>query len=96
VIIKARLKGHEFHLLTLAELLRKGDPAVAIDDEGYCLSFTAPEGLLDDGSRLHDATSVLLRRVNGVARTLSSDFRPGPAPTFRSSSWDAVLPYYRP
>src|SRR4029450_6632532 len=38
--------------------------------------FTAPDGLLDDGSRLYDAASVLLRRVNGVARTLSSDFWP--------------------
>jgi hypothetical protein len=76
MLIKARLEGHEFDLLTLAELFREGDPAVATDDEGYYLSFTAPDGLLDDGSRLYDAASVLLRRVNGVARTLSSDYRP--------------------
>jgi hypothetical protein len=76
MLIKARLKGHEFDLLTLAELFREGDPAVAGDHEDYYLSFTAPDRLLDDGSRLYDAASVLLRRVNGVARTLSSDFRP--------------------
>jgi hypothetical protein len=35
VLIRARLKGHEFDLLTLAELFREGDPAVAADDEGY-------------------------------------------------------------
>jgi hypothetical protein len=76
VLIKARLKGHEFDLLTLAELFREGDPAVAADDESYYLSFTAPDELFDDGGGLYDAASVLLRRVNGVTRTLSSDFRP--------------------
>jgi hypothetical protein len=76
VLIKACLKGHEFDLLTLAELFREGDPTVATDHEGYYLSFSAPDGLLDDGARLYDAASVLLRRVNGVARTLGSDFRP--------------------
>jgi hypothetical protein len=76
MLVKARLQGHEFDLLTLAELFREGDPAVASDDEGYCLSFTASDRLVDDGSRLSDAASVLLHRVNGVARTLSSDFRP--------------------
>jgi hypothetical protein len=59
-----------------AELFRDGDPAVATDDEGYYLSFTVPDELLRDGGGLHDAASVLLRRVNGVARTLGSDFRP--------------------
>jgi hypothetical protein len=58
VLIKVRLEGHEFDLLILAELFREGDPAVATDHEGYCLSFTAPDGLLDDGARLHDAASV--------------------------------------
>jgi hypothetical protein len=76
MLIKARLKGHEFDLLTLAELFREGDPAIVADDEGYFLSFTAPDGLLDDGSRLYDAASVLLRRVNGVARMLSDEIRP--------------------
>jgi hypothetical protein len=76
VLIKARLKGHEFDLLTLAELFRAGDPAVATDDEGYYLSFTVPDELFRDGGGLHNAASVLLRRVNGVARTLSSDCRP--------------------
>jgi hypothetical protein len=76
VLIKARLTAHEFDLLTLAELFGAGDPAVAADDEGYYLSFSVPDELFGDGGRLHDAASVLLRRVNGVARTLSSDVRP--------------------
>jgi hypothetical protein len=76
MLIKAHLQGHSFDLLTLAEQFREGDPAVATNAEGYYLSFTAPDVLLDDASRLYDAASVLLRRVNGVARSLSSDFRP--------------------
>ena len=76
MLIKARLKGHEFDLLTLAELFGEGDPAVAADDEGCYLSFSVPQELFPDGGGLHDAASVLLRRVNGVARTLSSDTRP--------------------
>jgi hypothetical protein len=72
MLIKARLKGHEFDLLTLAELFGTGDPAVAVDDEGYYLCFTAPDELFGDGGGLHNAASVLLRRVNGVARTLSN------------------------
>jgi hypothetical protein len=76
VLIKARLKGHEFDLLTLAELFGEGEPAVATDDEGYYLRFTVPDGLFGDGGGLHDAASKLLRRVNGVARTISSDARP--------------------
>jgi hypothetical protein len=76
VLIKARLKGHDFDLFTLAELFREGDPAVASDAEGHYLSFAAPNGLFDDGSRLYEAVSLLLHRVNGVARACMSDFRP--------------------
>jgi hypothetical protein len=76
MLLKARLHGHQLDLLTLAELFREGDPAVATDHEGHYLSFTAPDGLPDDGVRLSDAASVLLRRVNGVARALTSDCRP--------------------
>jgi hypothetical protein len=43
---KARLKGHEFDLRTLAELFREGDTAVATDQEGYYFSFTAPTASL--------------------------------------------------
>jgi hypothetical protein len=59
MLINAHLKGHEFDLLTLAELFREGDPAVAGDHEGYYLSFTAPDELPDDGAQLYDAASVL-------------------------------------
>jgi hypothetical protein len=42
VLVKAHLTGHEFDLLTLAELFGEGDPTVATDDEGYYLRFTVP------------------------------------------------------
>ncbi len=76
MLIKARLKGHEFDLITLAELFREGDPAVATDDEGYYLSFVAPDDLFRDGGRLYEAASSLLCQVNGVGRANGSDFRP--------------------
>lgn len=76
MLIKARLTGHNFDLITLAELFREGRPAVAVDDDGHYLSFVAPDELLDDGARLYKIASSLLRQVNGVARVLRSDFRP--------------------
>jgi hypothetical protein len=76
VYIRARLKGHEFDLLTLTELFGEGDPGVASDGEGYFLRCFIPDELFRDGGGLHDTASVLVRRVNGVARTLSSDYRP--------------------
>jgi hypothetical protein len=76
MLIKARLKGHEFDLPTLAELFREGDPTVAADNEGYYLSFTAPDALFREAARLHEAASVVLRRVNGIGRVLTDEFRP--------------------
>ena len=75
MLIKARLKGHEFDLITLAELFREGEPAVAADAEGYYLSFSAPEEVFRDGGRLYDAASVVLRRVNAIGRVLTDEFR---------------------
>ena len=68
VLIKARLKGHEFDLITLAELFREGEPAVAADTEGYYLSFAAPEDLVHQGGRLYDAAAVVLRRQHRTHR----------------------------
>jgi hypothetical protein len=76
VLIKARLKGHEFDLITLAELFREGDPAVAADDEGYYLSFSAPDPLFREAGPLYEAAAVVLRRVNGVGYMLTDEFRP--------------------
>ncbi len=76
MLIKARLKGHDFDLTTLAELFREGDPAVASDAEGYYLSFTADDALFREGGRLYEAASVVLRRVNGIGRVLTDEFRP--------------------
>jgi hypothetical protein len=76
VLIKGYLTGHEFDLLTLADLFREGEPAVAVDDQGHYLSFSAPDELFHDGGGLYDAASRLLRQVNGVAQAREGDFRP--------------------
>lgn len=76
MLIKARLKGQEFDLITLAELFREGEPAVSSDAEGYYLSFNESEELFRDGGQLHAAASVLLRRANGVARLNHPEFQP--------------------
>jgi hypothetical protein len=76
VLIKGYLTGHEFDLLTLADLFREGEPAVAVDDQGHYLSFSTPDELFHDGGGLYDAASRLLRQVNGVARAREGDFRP--------------------
>jgi hypothetical protein len=76
MLIKARLKGHEFDLITLAELFSEGEPAVAADVEGYYLTFSAPEALFQQAGQLYDAASVVLRRINAVGRVLTDEFRP--------------------
>lgn len=76
MMIKARLAGHEFDLITLADLFREGDPTIAVDNEGYYLSFADPNDLIDNGSRVYEVASSLLQRVNGVARVRSSNYRP--------------------
>jgi hypothetical protein len=76
MLIKARLKGHEFDLITLAELFSEGEPAVAADAEGYYLTFSAPEALFQQAGQLYDAASVMLRRINAVGRVLTDEFRP--------------------
>jgi hypothetical protein len=76
VLIKAYLKGWESDLLTLADLFREGDPAIAADDEDYYLSFTVPDELFHDAGRLQATASVLLRRVNGLGRVFDHEFLP--------------------
>jgi hypothetical protein len=76
MLIKARLKDHGFDLMTLAELFREGEPTVAEDAQGYYLSFTGSEELFRDAARLHEAASLLLHWVNGVALLHDSEFRP--------------------
>jgi hypothetical protein len=76
MLIKSRLKGHEFDLITLAELFREGDPSVAADAEGYYLNFTTPDEVFHDAGRLYEAASVVLHRVNGIGRVLADEFRP--------------------
>jgi hypothetical protein len=56
--------------------VREGDPAIAADDEGYHLSFTAPDELFHDAERLQATASVLLRRVNGLGRVFDRELLP--------------------
>ena len=74
--VKARLEGHRVDLDTLMQLFRKGDPHVAIDDEGYYLTSAMLDGLLPDVTKLHEVASTLLRQANGAARLLRTGFRP--------------------
>jgi hypothetical protein len=76
VAVKARLEGHSFDLDTLARLFRQGDPHVGVDDKGYFLTSARLDGLIDDGSKLYEVASSLLRTANGAARVLDGGFRP--------------------
>ena len=76
VAVKARLEGHSFDLDCLARLFREGDPRVGSDEEGYYLASSAFDDLFQDGGRLYEAVSAVLRRANGVARALEDGFRP--------------------
>jgi hypothetical protein len=73
VLIKAGLKGHEVDLLTLAELFQEGHPAVATNEDGYHRRFTVPHEFRNSGG-LHDAASVQLRRVSGIAGHSAATF----------------------
>jgi hypothetical protein len=75
VIVKAWLDGDRIDLDTLAEVLPAGDTWVACDDDGFYL--TAAE--IDNrpaGVRFYEVAPVVLQRVNGLARVLSSGYRP--------------------
>lgn len=74
--VKAKLEGHAFDLDALVELFRVGEPKVGKEDDGYYLTSSDLDGLMDDGGRLFEAATRLLQRVTGVARMLDSSFRP--------------------
>ncbi|MGW6962386.1 hypothetical protein [Streptomyces chartreusis] len=74
--VKAKLEGHTFDLDALIELFREGDPKVSKEEDGYYLSSSQLDGLMDDGGRLFEAATRLLQKVTGVARVLDSSFRP--------------------
>ncbi|WP_328365564.1 hypothetical protein OG800_35495 [Streptomyces sp. NBC_00445] len=74
--VKAKLEGHSFDLDALVELFREGDPKVSKEVDGYYLSSSELDGLIDDGGQLLSTATRLLQRVTGVARILDSSFRP--------------------
>ncbi|MFI6681994.1 hypothetical protein [Kribbella sp. NPDC050470] len=74
--VKVRLEGHGFDLDTLADLFGYGEPMVSSDADGYYLAASSLDGLFEDGGRLRDAAEVILRRANGVARSLTDGYRP--------------------
>ncbi|MFC4504085.1 MULTISPECIES: hypothetical protein [Streptomyces] len=74
--VKARIEGHVFDLDTLCELFSVGDPQISKESDGYYLASDDLDGLLDESGRLIEISSLLLRRVVGVARALDGSFRP--------------------
>jgi hypothetical protein len=75
VIVKAWLDGDRIDLETLAELLPAGDTRVVAHGDGYYL--TAVE--IDNrpaGVPSSEVAPVVLQRVNGLGRVLSSGYRP--------------------
>jgi hypothetical protein len=72
---KVWLEGHVFDLETLGDLFRSGDPLVAQDpSDGYYLESSS---LQDSNGQIDvSATETLVKRINGVARTVDVDFRP--------------------
>ncbi|MFF4362966.1 hypothetical protein ACFY1U_35225 [Streptomyces sp. NPDC001351] len=74
--VRARIEGHVFDLDTLCELFADGEPRVSKESDGYYLASDELDGLINEGGRLLEAASLVLRRVVGVARALDSRFRP--------------------
>lgn len=73
--MKAWLKGHEFDLAVLAELLHSGKVQVRKDGQGYFLSSDELDPL-EPGTELHEYAGRLVGIANGWARANHPDFRP--------------------
>ena len=75
VTVKAQLRGHDFDLQDLADLLPSGDTCVVKDVDGHYL--TSAE--IDDrpeGVPFYEVAPRVLRRVNGLARARKPNFEP--------------------
>jgi hypothetical protein len=67
--------GDDFDLQTLSELFSAGDPRVARDQlNGYYVESS--EIVVSEGRPDVSSTEALVKRVNGAARVLASDFQP--------------------
>jgi hypothetical protein len=72
---KAWLVGHDFDLETLSELFSAGDPLVACDQlNGYYVESS--DIVVSGGQPDVSSAEALVKRVNGAARALASDFQP--------------------
>ena len=75
--IGAGLKGDSMDLAILAELFPPtSDPTVGEGDAFSLSSDTLDDRLIDDGGAMLQASSALLRRVNGAVRLRYGSFRP--------------------
>lgn len=75
VTVKAWLRGHDFDLQDLADLLPSGNTCVVKDVDGYYLTSVE----IDDrpeGVPFYEVAPRVLRRVNGLARTRNPNFEP--------------------
>lgn len=75
VTVKAWLRGHEFDLEDLVDLLPRGDTRVVKDVDGYYLSSVEidhrPEGV-----PFYEVAPRVLRRINGLGRVHNPKFEP--------------------
>lgn len=73
--MKAWLRGHDFDLQDLANLLPSGDTRVVKDIDGYYLTSVEIEHR-PAGVALHEVALRVLRRVNGLGRARNPKFEP--------------------
>jgi hypothetical protein len=76
VPVKAWLQGQQFDLETLADLFREGEPKVAQEGSDYYITSASFDDLFQDGGLLNETALSLLRHANGIARAISSGYRP--------------------
>lgn len=72
---KARLRGHDFDLLSLMEIFADGDPTVSrSDDGGFVLESSAFDSL-QEATEVSAAAAKLLTLLNGAAKGLDNSYR---------------------
>lgn len=74
--MRAGLEGHEFDLLTLAELFPDGDPRVVKDDKDgrYYLESAKLDPHFTDVGRMEEVAEEILGQLIGIARLQPSEF----------------------
>ena len=72
---KALLRGHEFDLLSLAEIFHDGDPKVSKDSEGRYGIESSTFDSLDEATEVSAEARRLLTTMNGAAKALDASYR---------------------